>query len=64
MKAKKNSFLNLKKKYLQFLIKQEELGEPFLNKIQQLKKFYIPISKIIHQMEVVLNINVIEGFLS
>ena len=49
MKAKKNSFLNLKKQYLQFLIKQEELGEPFLNKIQQLKKFYIPISKIIHQ---------------
>jgi D-glycerate 3-kinase len=49
MKAKKNSFLNLKKQYLQFLIKQEELGEPFLNKTQQLKKFYIPISKIIHQ---------------
>jgi len=33
----------LKKKYLNFLKKQEITGEPFYNKLEQLKKFYIPI---------------------
>tara|TARA_B100000886_G_C20407074_1_gene485309 strand:+ start:401 stop:1306 length:906 start_codon:yes stop_codon:yes gene_type:complete len=33
----------LKKKYFNFLKKQEITGEPFYNKLEQLKKFYIPI---------------------
>ena len=42
-----DKFLNyqkVKKKYLKFLDSQEVLSEPFRDKINQLKYFYIPIS--------------------
>ncbi len=38
---------NLNKKYLLFLKKQEVKGEPFLNKKNQLKNFYLPVSEYI-----------------
>ena len=37
----------LKKKYLQFIKSQEVLSEPFRDKLGQLEKFYLPISKMI-----------------
>ena len=43
MKVAKVQFLKIKKKYLNFLKKQEILGEPFYNKMQQLNSFYLPI---------------------
>ena len=39
----KNNYLKLKKNYLNFIKKQEVLGEPFYDKIGQLKNFYLPI---------------------
>ena len=39
----------LKKKYLLFLKKQEVKGEPFLNKLNQFKNFYLPISEYIYR---------------
>ena len=45
-----NSHLNyqkVKKKYLRFLNSQEVMSEPFRDKLSQLNKFYIPISKMI-----------------
>ena len=45
----KSSDQNLKKKYLSFLKKQEVKGEPFLNKINQFKNFYLPISEYIYK---------------
>ena len=48
MKDKDKSYLNIKKKYLNFLKKQVVVGEPFHDKIGQLKKFYIPISNSIN----------------
>ena len=41
---KKNSnFKKIKFNYLNFIKKQEVLGEPFFDKLGQLKKYYIPI---------------------
>ena len=34
--------LNLNNKYLQFIRKQEIIGEKFKDKIKQLKNFYLP----------------------
>ena len=36
------------KKYLKFLKSREIMSEPFRNKIGQLNKFYLPISKLIN----------------
>ncbi len=44
---KLSKFNKLKKKYLQFIKSQEVLSEPFRDKIGQLEKFYLPISKMI-----------------
>jgi len=49
MKVAQKHSLKIKKKYLSFLKKQEAKGEPFRNKIQQLKNFYLPISNLIHK---------------
>ena len=49
MQLHRFNFQKIKKKYLKFLQSQEVLSEPFRNKIGQLKKFYIPISKMIYQ---------------
>ena len=43
MMANKKKISALKKNYLKFLKKQEVAGEPFYDKVGQLKKFYIPI---------------------
>ena len=39
----------VEKKFLNFIKKQEVLGEPFFNKLDQLKNFYIPICDLIFQ---------------
>ena len=41
-------FSKIKKKYLNFLRKQEVLGQPFYDKLGQLKNFYIPICNSIY----------------
>ena len=47
MKNAKEHISKIKKKYLIFIKKQEVLGEPFYNKLGQLKNFYIPICELI-----------------
>ena len=42
-------FSKIKKKYLNFLRKQEVLGQPFYDKLGQLKNFYIPICNSIYK---------------
>ena len=49
MHLNKLSYQKVKKKYLKFLKSQEVLSEPFRDKIGQLNKFYLPISKMIHK---------------
>jgi len=41
------NYKNVKKKYLKFLSTQEVMSEPFRDKIKQLNKFYLPLSKMI-----------------
>jgi len=48
VKDKKNTYLKVKKKYLNFINRQEILSKPFFNKIGQLKNFYLPICQSIH----------------
>ena len=43
MMANKKKISALQKNYLKFLKKQEVAGEPFYDKVGQLKNFYIPI---------------------
>ena len=45
MSEYKKDFIKVKKKYLKFLKKQEVLGEPFQDKMGQLKNYYIPICR-------------------
>ena len=40
---KKIEHLSLKKKYLEFLKKNETKGKPIIDKIGKLKKFYLPL---------------------
>ena len=49
MKLGNLNYQKIKKKYLKFLKSQEIMSEPFRDKIGQLKKFYLPISKMIHE---------------
>ena len=42
------NYQKIKKKYFKFLKSQEVMSEPFRNKLSQLNKFYLPISKMIH----------------
>ena len=49
MIKKRNIFLNIEKIYLDFLKKQGSEGQPFLNKLKQLNKIYIPICEIIYK---------------
>ena len=41
------NYQKVKKKYLKFLSSQEIMSEPFRDKLKQLNKFYLPISKMI-----------------
>ena len=47
MEDKCFNYRKVKKKYLQFLTSQEVMSEPFRDKLGQLNKFYLPISKMI-----------------
>ena len=47
MEDKLFNYHKVKKKYLKFLTSQEVMSEPFRDKLGQLKKFYLPISKMI-----------------
>ena len=49
MKVSEINFSLVKKKYLDFLKKQEVLGEPFYDKLGQFKNFYIPICSSINK---------------
>ena len=49
MKEKISDFSQIKEKYLKFIKSQEVLGEPFRDKLGQLKNFYIPISNVINK---------------
>ena len=49
MKLGSLNYQKIKKKYLKFLKSQEIMSEPFRDKIGQLKKFYLPISKMINE---------------
>jgi len=42
-------YQKVKKKYLEFLSSQEVMSEPFRDKLGQLNKFYLPISKMIKE---------------
>ena len=42
------NYHKIKKQYLKFLKSQEVMSEPFRDKLGQLKKFYLPISQMIH----------------
>ena len=47
MEDKNINYQKIKKKYLKFLSSQEVMSEPFRDKLDQLKKFYLPISGMI-----------------
>ena len=47
MEDKYVNYQKVKKKYLKFLSTQEVMSEPFRDKLGQLNKFYLPISKMI-----------------
>ena len=47
MEDKRFNYLKVKKKYLKFLSSQEVMSEPFRDKLGQLNKFYLPITKMI-----------------
>ena len=47
MEERFSNYNKVKKKYLKFLTSQEILSEPFRDKLGQLNKFYLPISKMI-----------------
>ena len=47
MEKSQTNFQKAKRKYLKFLSSQEVMSEPFRDKLGQLNKFYIPISKMI-----------------
>ncbi len=48
MKEKIFNHLKVKKKYLKFINNQEVPGETFKNKISQLNRYYLPITKMIY----------------
>ena len=41
------NYQKIKKKYLKFIKSQEVISEPFRDKLRQLNKFYLPVSKMI-----------------
>ena len=47
MEDKRFNYQKVKKKYLKFLSSQEVMSEPFRDKLGQLNKYYLPISKMI-----------------
>ena len=49
MEDKLFNYQKVKRKYLKFLSSQEVMSEPFRDKLSQLRKFYLPISKMIKE---------------
>ena len=49
MEDKYVNYQKIKKKYLKFLSTQEVMSEPFRDKLGQLHRFYLPISKMIKE---------------
>ena len=49
MKEKISETTNVKNKYLNFIKSQEFPKNPFKNKVDQLKRFYLPLSMIIYK---------------
>ena len=49
MENNRINYQKVKKKYLKFLGSQEVMSEPFRDKLGQLNKFYLPISKMIKE---------------
>ena len=47
MEDKRFNYHKVRKKYLKFLTSLEVMSEPFRDKLGQLNKFYLPISKMI-----------------
>ena len=47
MEDKRLNYQKVKKKYLKFLSSQEVISEPFRDKLGQLNRFYLPMSKMI-----------------
>ena len=47
MEDKHPNYQKVKKKYFKFLNSQEVMSEPFRNKLEQLNRFYLPLSKMI-----------------
>ena len=47
MKFGNLNYQKIKSEYLKYLHSQEVMSEPFRNKLSQLNKFYLPISKMI-----------------
>ena len=47
MEDKYSNYQKLKKKYIKFLNSQEVMSEPFRDKLGQLNRFYLPLSKMI-----------------
>ncbi len=61
MKNAQLQFSKIKKKYLNFLKKQEIKGEPFYEKINQLKNFYIPICNSLYKAHILKKKTLIVG---
>ena len=49
MKFGNSDYQKIKSDYLKYLHSQEVTSEPFRDKLGQLKKFYLPISKMINE---------------
>ena len=47
---KRFNYLNIKKKYLDFLKKKEVFGKPIVDKVGKLNKFYLPLSEWIYSV--------------
>ena len=47
MEDKYSNYQKVKKKYIKFLNSQEVMSEPFRDKLGQLNRFYLPLSKMI-----------------
>ena len=50
MHLKSFNYLNIKKKYLDFLKKKEVFGKPIVDKVGKLNKFYLPLSEWIYSV--------------
>ena len=49
MEKDRLNYFKVKRKYLKFLNTQEVMSEPFRDKLGQLNKFYLPLSKMISE---------------